>query len=43
MKRLYFIRVLILTTAVIAWPNLNIAMSADTELFLIDQSVLINN
>jgi hypothetical protein len=41
MKRLYFIRVLILTTAVIAWPNLNIAMSADTELFLIDQSVLI--
>lgn len=40
MKRLYFIRILIFTAAVIAWPNLSAAMSADTELFLIDESVL---
>lgn len=40
MKRFYFIRVLIFAPAVIASPNLSAAMSADTELFLIDESVL---
>jgi hypothetical protein len=40
MKRLYFIRVLMFITVVIAWPNVSAAMSSDTELFLIDESVL---
>jgi hypothetical protein len=40
MKRLYLIGILIFTMAVMAWPELSAAMSADTELFLIDESVL---
>jgi hypothetical protein len=40
MKCLYLIGVLIFTMAVIAWPNSSAAMSVDTELFLIDESVL---
>src|SRR5262245_43143963 len=40
MKGLYLIGILIFTTAVMAWPNSSVAMSADTELFLIDESIL---
>lgn len=39
-KRLYPISVLIFIMAVMALPNLSVAMSVDTELFLIDESVL---
>lgn len=39
-KRLCLVEIMILTTGLVCWPNSSAAMSADTELFLIDESVL---